>query len=70
MIELVQYNQTSRDNRNCTFGESNQTEDEIHFLFYCSKYSLIGNNFYNKVKILIPNIIQLPVNILINELMN
>ena len=28
------------------------------------------NNFYNKVKIFIPNITQLPVNVLINELMN
>ena len=31
---------------------------------------LIRNNFYNKVKIIIPNIIQLTVNVLINELMN
>ena len=52
------------------FCGSNQIEDEIQFLFNCSKYSLITNNFYNKVKILIPNITQLPVNILINELMN
>ena len=36
-------------------------EDEIpHFLFNGSEYSLIRNNFYNKVKILIPNIIPLP----------
>ena len=31
---------------------------------------MIRNNIYNKVKILIPNITQLPVNDLINELMN
>ena len=31
---------------------------------------MIRNNFYNKVKMLIPNITQLPVNVLINELMN
>ena len=37
-------------------------EDEIHFLFNCSKYPLIRNNFYNKVKILISNTTQLPVN--------
>ena len=45
-------------------------EDEIHFLFNSSKYSLIRNNFCNKVEILIPNTTQLPVNVLINELMN
>ena len=70
MIELIRYNQTTRDNMNCPFCGPNQIEDEIHFLFNCSKYSLIRNDFYNKVKILIPNIIQLPVNVLINELMN
>ena len=32
--------------------------------------ALDWNDFYNKMKILIPNIIQLPVNVLINELMN
>lgn len=37
-------------------------EDEIHLLFNCSKYPLIRNYFYNKVKILIPNTTQLPVN--------
>ena len=69
MIELGRYNQTTRDNRNCLFWGSNQIEDEIHFLVNCSKYSLIRDNFYNNVKILIPNITQLPVNVLINELM-
>ena len=65
MIELGRYN-----NRNCPFFGSSQTEDDIHFLYNCSKYSLIGNNFYKKVKILFPNITQLPVNTLINEMMN
>ena len=31
---------------------------------------MIRNKFYSKVKTLIPNITQLPINILINELMN
>ena len=31
---------------------------------------MIRNNFYNKVKTLIPNITQLPVNVLVNILMN
>ena len=43
-------------------------EDEVHFLFQCPTYSMIRNEFYYKVKILIPNITQLPINGLINEL--
>ena len=31
---------------------------------------MITNSFYNKVKTLIPNITQLPENVLINEPMN
>ena len=69
MMELGRYNQTTRYNRNYPYCGSNQIEDEIHFLFDCSKYSLIWNNNCNKVKTLIPNITQLPsVNALINEL--
>ena len=33
-------------------------------------YDLFRNKFYYKVKTLIPNITQLPINVLINELMN
>ena len=48
----------------------NLIEDEVHFLFQCPTYSMIRNKFYYKVKTLIPNITQLPINGLINELMN
>ena len=71
--ELGRYNQTTRDKRNCPFCGFSQIEDEIHFLFNCSTFSLIGNNFCNKTKFLIPNIthaMQLLVNVFINELMN
>ena len=61
---------TTSDNRNCPFCGSNQLEDEVHILFNCSKYSLLRNNFYNKVKILIPNITQLHADLSINELTN
>ena len=35
----------------------------------CPTYSMIRNKFYYKVKTLIPNITQLPINKLINGLM-
>ena len=71
MIDFGRYhNQTTKDNRNCPFCGSNQIEDEAHFLFNCSKYSLIRNNFYNEVKTLVAIITQSPVNVLIHERMN
>ena len=49
---------------------SNQIEDEIDFIFYCSKYSIMRDNFFNKTQTLIPSIRLLPVNDLMIELMN
>ena len=59
-----------KDNRHCPFCGCNIIEDEVYFLFQCPTYSMIRNKFYYKVKTLIPNITQLPINVLINELMN
>ena len=70
MIEIGRYNQTNRHNRHCPLCGSNLIEEDVHFLFRCSTYPMIRNNIYNKIKTLIPNITQLPVNDLINELMN
>ena len=70
MIEIDRYNQTMKDNRHCPFCRYNVIEDEVHFLFQCPTYSVIRSKFYYKVKTLIPNITQLPINGLINELMN
>ena len=70
MIEIGRYNQTTKDNRHCLFCGCNVIEDEVHFLFQCPTYSMIRNKFYYKVKTLIPNITQLSINGLINELMN
>ena len=70
MIEIGRYNQTTKDNRHCPFCGCNIIENEVHFLFQCPTYSMISNKFYYKVKTLIPNITQLPINVLINELMN
>ena len=63
MIEIGRYNQTTKDNRHWPFCGSNVIEDEVHFLFHCPTYSMIRNNFYYKVKTLIPNITQLPINV-------
>ena len=70
MIELGRYNHISRDDRICPVCGSNKIKDEIHFLFYCSKYSIIRDNFFHKIQTLIPSIRHLPVNDLIIELMN
>ena len=70
MIEIGRYNQTTKDNRHCPFCGCNVIEDEVHFLFQCPTYSMIRNIFYYKVKTLIPDITELPINGLINELMN
>ena len=72
MVELGRYNQISKDSRLelCQVCGSNQIEDEIHFLFHCSKYSIIRDNFHNKIQTLIPNIRQLSVNEQIIELSN
>ena len=70
MIEIGRYNQTTKDNRYCPFCGSNLFEDEVRFLFQCPTYSMIRNIFYHKVRTLIPNITQLPIDGLINQLMN
>ena len=50
-IETGRYDNTSRCERLCSLCDMNEIEDEIHFLFRCSKYSTIRNAFYNKIVI-------------------
>ena len=71
MIELSRYNQTIRDKKFfCPLYGSNQKE-EVHFLFlHSSKYAVIRNNCCTIKSKLIPNVTQLQVYVLINELMN
>ena len=45
MIELARQNQTTKDNRHCSFCGSNLTEDEVHFLFHSPTDSMIRDNF-------------------------
>ena len=49
MIETRRYDQTSRDKRFCPVCDSNQTEDEIHFLFHCPKYPTLRNVKYKVI---------------------
>ena len=37
MIELGRYNQTTKDNRHCSFFGSSLIEGGVHFLFHCPK---------------------------------
>ena len=50
--------------------QSKSTDYNKAYVSQCPTYSMIRNKFYYKVKTLIPNITQLPINGLINELMN
>ena len=52
------------------FCGSSLIEDEVHFFFRSPTYSRIRDNVYIKIKNLIPNTTQLPVNVFIKELMN
>ena len=54
--------------RNIRSPECNRRRSSL--FFQGPTYSMIRNKFYYKVKTLIPNITQLPINGLINELMN
>ena len=46
------------------------TEDEIHFLFDCPKYSSIRDDFFNKIFNRIPNYKHITISTLIIQLMN
>ena len=58
MIELGQYqiDHFPRENRLCPLlCNSNQVEDEIHFLFQCNKYSVQRQAFINQINRIIPD---------------
>ena len=70
-IETGRYDNNPRCERLCSLCDINEIEDEIHFLFRCSKYSTIRNAFYNKIgKNRFPNVKQLQLTDLIFDLMN
>ena len=56
MIEHGRYqiDHLPRENRLCPLCNSNQVEDEIHFLFQCNKYSVQRQAFINQINRIIP----------------
>ena len=68
-IETGRYDQIPRVNRICPICESNQIEDESHFLMYCNKYSILRNKFYRKIEHIVPTFKQLSSLQAIGELM-
>ena len=57
MIEHGRYqiDHLPRENRLCPLCNSNQVEDEIHFLFHCNKYSVQRQAFINQINRIIPD---------------
>jgi len=58
MIKLGRYqtDQMPRESRLYPLCKSNQVENETHFLFQCSKYSLQRQTFLNPINEIIPDI--------------
>ena len=57
MIETRRYDHTSQDKRFWPVCDSNQTEDEIHFLFHCPKFPALRNVRHRFFSLLIVPII-------------
>ena len=55
VVGRYQTDHISRENRLCPLCNSNQVENETHFLLDCSKYSLQRRTFLNRINELIPN---------------
>jgi len=53
-IKIGRYDQIPRVNRLYPICESNQIEDESHFLMYCIKYSILRDKFYRKREHIVP----------------
>ena len=68
-IKIGRYDQIPRVNRLCPICESNQIEDEYHFLIYCNKYSILRNNFYKTMEHIFPTFKELSSLQAIGELM-
>ena len=58
-IETGRFKNTPLEDRICTLCNSNEIEDEFHFVMKCPVYSEIRNSLFTDVKILHPNFINL-----------
>ena len=68
-IETGRYDKISRCDGICPVCGLN-IEDEIHFLFNCTKYSSIRDDFFNKIENRIPDYKHIPISTLIIQIMN
>ena len=50
------YEEIPRNERICSFGNSNKIEDESHFLLDCKADSKIRDIFFSKIELKIPNL--------------
>ena len=72
MIETGRFNQTPHDKRLCPVCDSNEIEDEIHFLCYCPKYFKLRNEFFAQIqsRLVLHDFQQLSNSDLVIKLMN
>ena len=72
MIELGRYqtDHMPRETTLCLLCNSNQGENETHFLLQCSKYSLQSQTFFNRINEIIPDIERKSTSESIKLLMN
>ena len=72
-LELKQvdiYEKLPRNQRICSFCNSNKSENENHFLLDCKAYSKISDVFFSKIELKLPNFKSLSHDTLIAHHMN
>ena len=67
--EKGRYEEIPRNERICSFGNSNKIEDENPFLLDCKADSKIRDIFFSKIELKIPNFISVLQDTLIAHLM-
>ena len=58
-LETGRFNATPEEERYCMFCELGEIENEVHFLFYCPKYTDIREVFVNKMSSICGDFIEL-----------
>ena len=58
-LETGRFNATPEEERYCLFCELDEIENEVHFLFYCSKYDDIREILVNKMLVICGDFLDL-----------